>query len=95
MIDNNIFEALVKKHNSMIEEIKKLEEDIDKHNVDKLKSKSESRIDYFKKDIQVTTSKIEVTEKHIERNEISVQEGKSALERRLTTLIGSKVTLTL
>jgi DNA repair exonuclease SbcCD ATPase subunit len=95
MIDNNVFEALVTKHNSMIEGIKKLEEDMDKQNVDKSKSEIASRIDYLERNIQATTSEIERDEKQIEKIEVSIQEGKARLETSLATLIGSKVTLTL
>jgi chromosome segregation ATPase len=95
VIDNNVFEALVTKHNSIKEEIKKLEGDMDKLNVGELKSEIVSRIDYLERNIQAITSEIERSEKQIEKIEDSIQEGKIRLERNLATLIGSKVTITL
>jgi len=95
VIDNNIFEALVTKHNSMMTEIKKLEEDISKQSVDKSRSEIASRIDYLERAIHATTLEIERTEKRIEKIEASIQEGKARLETSLATLIGSKATLTL
>jgi len=95
VIDNDIFEELVTKHNSMIEEIRKLEEDIDKQNIDKSKSEIESRIKYLGGNGQAITAEIERIKKQIEKIEVSVQEGKVRLERSLATLIGSKVTIML
>jgi len=95
VIDNNVFEALVTKYNSVMAEIRKLEEDMDKQNVDESRSEIASRIDYLERNIQATTSEIERTEKQIEKIEASIQEGKARLETSLATLIGSKVTLTL
>jgi hypothetical protein len=95
MIDHNIFEELVTKHNSMIEEMKKLEKDITEQSVNKLKTEIESRIEQFNREIQAINTKIERNKRQMEKLEVSVQEIKAILERGMTKLIGSKATIKL
>ena len=95
MVKNNIFEELVTKHNSMIEEMKKLEESIKEQDVNRLKSEIESRIEQSNKEIQEITTEIERNKRQIEKLEVSVQEKKTSLEKSLVELIGSKATITI
>jgi len=95
MINNNIFEDLVAKHNSIIEEMKKLEKDITEHSINKLKSEIEIKIEQLNRDIQEITTEIERNKRQIEKLEVSVQERKASLEVNLTKLIGNKTAITL
>jgi chromosome segregation ATPase len=95
MINNNIFEDLVAKHNSMIGEMKKLEKDITEHSVNKLKSEIEIKIEQLNREIQEITTEIERNKRQIEKLEVSVQERKASLEGNLIKLIGNKTAITL
>lgn len=95
MINHNVFEELVTKHNSIIEELKKLEKDITEQGVNKLKSGIESRIEQLNREAQAIATEIERNKRQIEKLEVSVQERKTSLERGLAKLIGSKATITL
>jgi DNA repair exonuclease SbcCD ATPase subunit len=93
IINHNIFEELVTKHNSMIKEMKKLEKDIAEQDINKLKSEIENKIEQLNREIQAITTEIEINKKQTEKLEVSVQERKVSLERDLTNLTGSNVTI--
>jgi len=95
MIAHDIFEELVKKHNSMKEGMKKLEKDIEQHDVKKLKSEIEDRIEQLNRESQTIITETDRNKKQIEKLEVNVQEEKTNLERILTDLIKSKVTINL
>ena len=95
IINHNIFEELVTKYNSMIGEMKKLEESIKEQDVTRLKSEIEGRIEHSNKEIQEITTEIERNKRQIEKLEVSAQERKASLEIELIKLIGSKATITL
>jgi len=95
IINHNIFEELVTKYNSMIGEMKKLENDIIEQDVNKLKNEIESRIEQLNREAQEITTGIERNKRQIGKLEVSVQERKASLEIELIKLIGSKATITL
>jgi chromosome segregation ATPase len=95
IINHNIFEGLVTKYNSFIEEVKNLENSITEQDVNKLKDEIESRIEYLNREAQTINTGIERNKRQIEKLENSVQENKTSLERSLTNLIGSKTTIML
>jgi chromosome segregation ATPase len=95
MINHKIFEELVTKHNSMIKEMKKLEEDINEQSVNNLKSEIENRIEQLNRETQAINTEIERNKRQIEKLEVSVQEIKANLERSMAKLTGSNAKITL
>jgi len=93
VINHKIFEELVTRHNSMIEEMKKLEKGITEQGINKLREEIESGIEELSREAQEINTEIEKNKKQIEKLEISVQERKINLERVLTNFIGNKATI--
>jgi uncharacterized protein YaaN involved in tellurite resistance len=93
VINHKIFEELVTRHNSMIEEMKKLEKNITGQGINKLREEIESGIEELSREAQEINTEIEKNKKQIEKLEISVQERKISLERVLTNFIGNKATI--
>ena len=92
IINRNVFKELVSKYNSLLGEMRKLQNTIENQNVSERKKGIEVGIEQFKKDIQSTDAEIERSQKKIEKLKASVTETKKELEDNLTKLIGVKAT---
>lgn len=95
LIDHEIFEELVAKHDSLLEEVKKLEKDISEQDIHKSKNVFESHIEQLNRESKTITEEIERIKKQVEKLTVSIQEKKPNLEKNLSELVNEKVTIDL
>jgi len=86
VIDHNVFEEPVKHLNSLMKEIKELEEDMTEKNVKKEKNEIETRIENLTREAHATISEIERNKTQLKAIEVSIQERKTSLKKEIQRL---------
>jgi ElaB/YqjD/DUF883 family membrane-anchored ribosome-binding protein len=93
ILDKNLFEKFMKEYILLMENLKKLEEDITANKASNLKNKMESQIKDVEKDIEMTRLEMEKVKKQIEKTKNSIKERKIALEKTLTVLAKREISI--
>ncbi len=85
-ITHNIFEEIVKNHDSLMKEMKEIEEDMTGQNVERLKNEIEIRIENLTRDAQVITTEIERSKTQLETIDDLILERKDTLKKKIRGL---------